>query len=70
MEATLQKPKQTTKVVLSEEDKKVIKLYGKQVTNSFVGENLSKKEKELLVGMALQAFEDGLIFNKKINTKK
>ena len=70
MEATLQKPKQTTKVVLSEDDKKAIKLYGKQVANSFVGENLSKKEKELLVGMALQAFEDGMIFNKKLNTKK
>ena len=70
MEATIQKPKQTTKVVLSEEDKKVIQLYGKQVANSFVGENLSKKEMELLIGMALTAFTDGLIFNKRMNTKK
>lgn len=69
MEAVLQKPKQTTKLVLSEEDKKAIQLYGKQVANSFVGENLSIAAKELLIGIALTAFEDGLIFNKKIKNK-
>lgn len=59
-----------TKITLTSEDSKAIKLYGKQVAKSFVAENLTKKEQQLLVGMALQGFEDGLIFNKKINTKK
>ena len=59
-----------TKITLTLEDSKAIKLYGKQVAKSFVAENLTKKEQQLLVGMALQGFEDGLIFNKKINTKK
>lgn len=59
-----------TKITLTPEDSKAIKLYGKQVAKSFVAENLTKKEQQLLVGMALQGFEDGLIFNKKINTKK
>ena len=59
-----------TKITLTPEDSKAIKLYGKQVSKSFVAENLTKKEQQLLIGMALQGFEDGLIFNKKINTKK
>ena len=59
-----------TKITLTPEDSKAIKLYGKQVAKSFVAENLTKKEQQLLVGMALQGFEYGLIFNKKINTKK
>ena len=59
-----------TKITLTPEDSKAIKLYGKQVAKSFVAENLTKKEQQLLIGMALQGFEDGLIFNKKINTKK
>jgi len=59
-----------TKITLTPEDSKAIKLYGKQVAKSFVAENLTKKEQQLLIGMALQGFEDGLIFNKKINTKR
>lgn len=59
-----------TKITLTPEDSKAIKLYGKQVAKSFVDSNIPKKEQIALVGMALQAFEDGLIFNKKMNTKK
>lgn len=64
-EPSFQSPNQTIEIVLNEEDKKAINNYGKQVANSLVNDNLSIAEKELMVGMALQAFEDGLIFSKK-----
>ena len=66
-ELSFQLPKQTDDTVLNEEDKKAINTYGKQVANNLVNDNLSIAEKELLIGMALQSFEDGLIFSKKIN---
>jgi hypothetical protein len=60
---------QTNNEPLSVEERKAIRIYGKQIATNFVGDKLSQTIKELMIGLALQAFEDGLIYNKK-NPKK